>query len=79
MASIHQAAQDREPGMLELARYLNLDRSSLSGLVDRAEQRGLVERIPSAADRRAATIRVTAEGRKLSRAERKLWLASSGA
>jgi len=59
--------RDREPGMLELARYLELEKSSLSGLVDRAEKRGLVERIPSTDDRRAATIRVTAQGRKLSR------------
>jgi len=59
--------RDREPGMLALARHLGLEKSSLSGLVDRAEQRGLVERIPSPSDRRAATVRVTAEGRKLSR------------
>jgi len=59
--------RDREPGMLELARYLGLEKSSLSGLVDRAEERGLVERIPSADDRRATTIRVTAQGRKLTR------------
>ena len=59
--------RDREPAMLELARHLELEKSSLSGLVDRAEQRGLVERIPSPADRRAANIRVTARGRRLSR------------
>jgi len=59
--------RDREPGMLELARHLDLEKSSLSGLVDRAEKRGLVERIPSTDDRRAATIRVTARGRKLTR------------
>jgi DNA-binding MarR family transcriptional regulator len=59
--------RDREPGMLELARHLELEKSSLSGLVDRAEKRGLVERLPSASDRRAATVRVTAQGRRLSR------------
>ena len=59
--------RDREPGMLELAGHLELEKSSLSGLVDRAEKRGLVERIPSTEDRRAATIRVTARGRKLTR------------
>ena len=59
--------RDREPAMLELARHLELEKSSLSGLVDRAEKRGLVERIPSPDDRRAAHIRVTAAGRKLSR------------
>ncbi len=60
--------RDREPGMLELARYLDLEKSSLSGLVGRAEKRGLVERIPSVDDRRAATIRVTPRGRNLARA-----------
>lgn len=60
--------RDREPGMLELARHLELEKSSLSGLVDRAEARGLVERVPSADDRRATTVRMTARGRQLSRA-----------
>jgi len=59
--------RDREPGMHELARYLELEKSSLSGLVDRAEKRCLLERIPSPDDGRATTIRVTAQGRKLSR------------
>jgi MarR family transcriptional regulator, lower aerobic nicotinate degradation pathway regulator len=59
--------RDREPSMLELARHLELEKSSLSGLVDRAENRGLVERMPSANDGRVSNIRVTAQGRKLSR------------
>jgi DNA-binding MarR family transcriptional regulator len=59
--------RDRQPGMFELAQHLQLEKSSLSGLVDRAETRGLVERIPSPDDRRAAHIRVTTQGRKLSR------------
>jgi DNA-binding MarR family transcriptional regulator len=58
--------RDREPGMLELARHLDLEKSSLSGLIDRAESRGLVERLPSEADGRSTTVRVTARGRKLS-------------
>ncbi|MFN8582495.1 MAG: MarR family transcriptional regulator [Gemmatimonadaceae bacterium] len=59
--------RDREPGMLQLARHLQLEKSSLSGLVSRAEQRGLLERIPSRDDGRVATVRVTAQGRRLSR------------
>ncbi len=59
--------RDREPGMNELARHLELEKSSLSGLVDRAEARGLVERVPSDDDRRAATVRMTPLGRRLSR------------
>jgi len=59
--------RDREPGMQELAQHLDLEKSSLSGLVDRAAVNGLVERIPSRDDRRVANVRVTAQGRKLSR------------
>jgi DNA-binding MarR family transcriptional regulator len=54
--------RDREPTMNELARLLQLDKSSVTGLVDRAERRGLVTRVPSAADRRSVLVRLTAEG-----------------
>jgi MarR family transcriptional regulator, lower aerobic nicotinate degradation pathway regulator len=54
--------RDREPTMNELARMLELDKSSVTGLVDRAERRGLVTRVPSAADRRSVLVRLTAEG-----------------
>jgi DNA-binding MarR family transcriptional regulator len=57
--------RDREPTMNELARLLELDKSSVTGLIDRAERRGLVERIPSLADRRAVLVRLTEEGRSL--------------
>src|SRR6185312_17156750 len=51
--------RDRRPTMLELAKLLGLDKSSVSGLVDRAERRGLVARIPSAADRRSVLVGLT--------------------
>jgi DNA-binding MarR family transcriptional regulator len=57
--------RDREPTMNELARLLGLDKSSVTGLVERAERRGLVERAPSPADRRAVLVRLTGEGRTL--------------
>ena len=56
--------RDREPTMNELARLLQLDKSSVTGLVDRAERRGLVARVPSAADRRSVLVRLTPEGRQ---------------
>lgn len=59
--------RDREPGMLALARHLAVKKSSLSGLVDRAALRGLVERVASSEDGRAANVRLTAKGRRLSR------------
>jgi len=54
--------------MNELARLLDLDKSSVTGLVDRAQRRGLVVRAPSAADRRAALVRLTGHGRALAAA-----------
>jgi DNA-binding MarR family transcriptional regulator len=51
--------------MQELARFLGLDKSSVTGLVDRAERRGLVVRAPSPADRRAVLVRLTDAGRAL--------------
>jgi DNA-binding MarR family transcriptional regulator len=57
--------RDREPAMLDLARHLNLGKSSVTGLIDRAERRGLVERTTAPHDARAVHVRLTAEGRRL--------------
>jgi DNA-binding MarR family transcriptional regulator len=57
--------RDREPGILSLAEYLGLDKSSVTGLVDRAEARGLVERVTRPEDRRAISVVLSAEGRSL--------------
>jgi DNA-binding MarR family transcriptional regulator len=53
----------REPTMNELARLLELDKSSITGLVDRAVRRGFVERVPSPSDGRAVLVRLTDKGR----------------
>jgi DNA-binding MarR family transcriptional regulator len=57
--------RDRRPTMNELAKLLDLDKSSVTGLVDRAERRGLVERTRSASDRRAVLVDLTDGGRAL--------------
>ena len=57
--------RDREPAMLDLARHLKLEKSSATGLIDRAERRGLVERFPGARDGRAVHVRLTPAGRRL--------------
>jgi DNA-binding MarR family transcriptional regulator len=57
--------RDREPAMLELATFLNLDKSSVTGLVGRAEKRGLVRRISTQKDRRAVNVIITPRGREL--------------
>jgi DNA-binding MarR family transcriptional regulator len=48
--------------MTELADHLGLEKSTLSGLVDRAEQRGLVARTPSASDGRVIEVSLTTLG-----------------
>jgi DNA-binding MarR family transcriptional regulator len=67
--------RDREPTMNELARLLDLDKSSVTGLVDRAERRGLVERVPSRADRRSVLVRLTDSGQSEVAATRALFAA----
>jgi DNA-binding MarR family transcriptional regulator len=60
--------RDREPGMAQLASVLNLDKSSTTGLVTRAERRGLVERTSVPEDKRAVRVRITEQGRRLGEA-----------
>ena len=57
--------RDREPTINELAGFLQLDKSSVTGLVDRAQERGLVRRVASAHDGRSVQVRITASGRAL--------------
>jgi MarR family transcriptional regulator, lower aerobic nicotinate degradation pathway regulator len=57
--------RDREPTMNALGRHLGLDKSSISGLVDRAERRDLVTRSVSASDRRVVRVSITGTGRQL--------------
>jgi DNA-binding MarR family transcriptional regulator len=57
--------RDRDMGMAELASILRLEKSSLSGLIDRIEQRGHLHRKPSPADRRAVNVTLTPRGRHL--------------
>jgi DNA-binding MarR family transcriptional regulator len=71
--------RDREPGMQQLAHLLNLDKSSVSGLIDRAERRGLVKRLPASEDGRAVKVSPTPMGRKvIAEAERTVGLEISG-
>jgi MarR family transcriptional regulator, lower aerobic nicotinate degradation pathway regulator len=58
--------RDREPSMIQLAQHLGLDKSSVTGLIDRAERRGLVKRTPSRADGRAVHVSATSSGRDAS-------------
>jgi MarR family transcriptional regulator, lower aerobic nicotinate degradation pathway regulator len=57
--------RDRRPTINELARFLQLDKSSVTGLVDRAQERGLVVRMPSTLDRRSVQVAITPAGKEL--------------
>jgi DNA-binding MarR family transcriptional regulator len=54
--------RDRTPPMTAIAEHLGLDRSSITGLVDRAEKRGLVSRTTSQQDARMTIVRATPAG-----------------
>lgn len=57
--------KDQPRGMTELTQMLRLEKSSLSGLVDRVERRGLLRRTNSHVDRRAVTIEPTRQGKSI--------------
>jgi DNA-binding MarR family transcriptional regulator len=56
---------DRRPRMTELADYLGLEKQTMSGLIARAETRGLVARAPNEEDGRATDVFLTGEGSRL--------------
>ncbi|MFF0015232.1 MarR family winged helix-turn-helix transcriptional regulator [Streptomyces sp. NPDC005374] len=58
----------REPlPMRKLAQKLKCEPSNVTGIVDRLEARGLVERRPDPADRRVKVAAATDEGRRVAR------------
>jgi len=57
--------RDRRVTMSELADYLGLDKSTISGLVDRAEKRGLLRRAPNPLDRRSVDVLLGPDGAEL--------------
>jgi DNA-binding MarR family transcriptional regulator len=56
---------DRPLAMSELADALYCHASNVTGIVDRLESRGLVERRPGLEDRRVKTLALTAEGARV--------------
>jgi DNA-binding MarR family transcriptional regulator len=57
--------RDRQVRMTELADYLGLEKSTMSGLIARSQARGLVQRMPNPTDGRAVDVRLTAVGHEL--------------
>src|ERR1700734_3981336 len=57
--------RDREPTMDDLANFTGLERSTISGLIDRAAQRGLVTRTADPHDGRSVRVSLTEFARRL--------------
>jgi DNA-binding MarR family transcriptional regulator len=56
----------------ELGAAMGIDRSTMVSLIDQLEDAGLAKRRPSATDRRAREVAITAKGRRLLERARKL-------
>jgi MarR family transcriptional regulator, lower aerobic nicotinate degradation pathway regulator len=57
--------RDREPTMAELAMFTGLERSTISGLIDRAAQRGLVVRTADPRDGRSVRVSLSKQAHAL--------------
>jgi len=57
--------RDRQPTMAELASHLGLERSTVSGLIDRAVQRELVQKDADPTDGRSVRVSLTGRARHL--------------
>ena len=62
---LHLIEPDRPLPMGRLAETLSCDRSNVTGLVDRLESRGLIQRRTSASDRRVKVLQLTPAGSRL--------------
>src|ERR1700683_3217843 len=69
--------RDRRVKMSELTNFLGLDKSTVSGLVDRAEKRGLLHRAPNPHDGRGVDVFLAPSGMRL--AERGVGHVAQGA
>ena len=65
MWALNALDPDTPKPMSELASKLRCDNSNVTGIIDRLEARGLVERKPGEHDRRVKTLTVTPAGQEL--------------
>ncbi|WP_052309956.1 MarR family winged helix-turn-helix transcriptional regulator [Methanocella arvoryzae] len=61
----------------ELRNYLDVPNSTLTGLIDRLEKKGLIERVISGRDRRSFGLKLTAKGADLRKEQQQVRLASA--
>src|SRR3954470_1069329 len=65
-AQLLRALDSEQPTpMRQLACVMRCDPSNVTGLADRLEERGLVERLPDPSDRRVRALALTAEGTRV--------------
>ena len=64
-----------ELNQTRLGRMLLVNRSNVTGLVDRMERDGWVQRVPESEDRRVKKVRLTDSGRKLCEKSAKAYMA----
>src|SRR5881409_1334532 len=62
---LHLIEPDRPVPMGRIAEALSCDASNVTGLVDRLESRGLVQRQPSSRDRRVKVLQLTPAGSRI--------------
>jgi DNA-binding MarR family transcriptional regulator len=65
LAAMKALHPERPVAMSELAGILGCDNSNVTGIVDRLEYRGLVERRPAEHDRRVKLLVLTGDGQEL--------------
>jgi DNA-binding MarR family transcriptional regulator len=65
MFALHALEPGQPKAMSELAQTLRCDNSNVTGIIDRLEARGLVERRPGERDRRVKMLEVTPAGAQL--------------
>ncbi|HSG68408.1 MAG TPA: MarR family transcriptional regulator [Bacteroidales bacterium] len=57
--------EDLRSTQIDIARYLNLNASTMSGIIDRLEGKGFVARLPNPDDKRTIFIALTSKGARL--------------
>ena len=58
-------AENFRAGQGDIRKFLNLNASTTSGIINRLETKGLVARLPKSGDKRMVTIALTSKGDKL--------------
>jgi DNA-binding MarR family transcriptional regulator len=64
---LRMVADGETPTAADLCRHLSYDTGSMTRMLNRLEQKGVIVRVPSAADRRVVQLKITPAGRRMHR------------